>query len=108
MTRPTLILAALAALCAAPAADASIYYSTGAQFACERRSDMETLLAQADDPRRFVETIKRLHRTGFCVRLDDGTPVILHGVDGAFIEVQIAADPRPLWAFRNAIDWSAR
>jgi hypothetical protein len=103
-----LILAALAAFSAPPADAAAFYHTTGAHFACERRNDMETLFALADDQAKFRETIARLHRTGFCVRLEEGTPAVLHQVDGIYIEVQISADPRPLWALRNAIDWSAR
>jgi hypothetical protein len=108
--RPTLILAALAALCAPPAADAAFYRAKDSTLACASLSDMQEVirLALADDDAAYKQfTVARL-RSGACVFPAEGSALIVEEVRGDYARISIAADPRPLWAFVGGIDWSAR
>jgi hypothetical protein len=106
--RPTLILAALAALCAPPAADAAFYRTTDIAFACERQSDMQAIYDLTGQREAQIAKMRSLHEVGMCVRLFADIPVIVEAIDGPLIRLTVTSDPRPLWALRNAIDWSAR
>lgn len=110
MIRPTPILAALAALCAPPAAEAAFYRATGHTIACAARSDIQNVmdLALADDDTEYQATARALLHTGRCVIVAKGAALIIKRVDGEYVEIDVSADPRPLWAHATGIDWSAR
>lgn len=113
MIRPTLILAALAALCAPPATEAAFYRATDHTLACAALADMDDLiqLALSDAPgdsEKYIDTAKALLRSGRCVFVAPGARLIITRIDGQFAEIDVSADPRPLWAHVSAIDWSAR
>ena len=113
MIRPTLILAALAALCAPSITQASFYRATNSALACASRSEIETLIEtglsdEAGSDERYLRMAGALLRTGRCVFVAEGAPVIVEQVDGEWVRISVTADPRPLWVHVAGIDWSAR
>ena len=113
MIRPTLILAALAALCAPPVAEAAFYRAGDHTLACASRGDIAGLIHMAasdapGDHEKYTRTAATLLRSGRCVFVAEGAALIVKQIDGDFVELDISADPRPLWAYAPTINWSAR
>lgn len=113
MIRKTLTLAALAALCAPAIAEASFYRATSSALACASRSEIEKVIETglSDEPdanERYLRLAGALLRTGRCVFVAEGAPVIIEQIDGEWVRISVTADPRPLWVHVAGIDWSAR
>lgn len=116
MIRPTLILAALAALCAPSAFASATYRIQGSAIACERAEQIEKLVEIASRPKseenrkEFTELLGALRQLGICVAPREGTEVVLIERRATVVQVRMIAvgDPRYLWTDVLSIDWSAR
>lgn len=111
MNRPTLILAALAALCAAPAGAAVTKPST---IACERPSHVLALMDIAQRPRsdanrdEFTNLRLALRDLGYCVEPPAGTRVtVVSRHESHLVEVILEGEVRRFFVMPTSIDWSA-
>jgi hypothetical protein len=106
-----LILAALAALCAAPAANATFYRAKDATIACASLSDMQEVIKRArieGEEAAYRHFVNQRLSVGACVFPAEGQALIIEEFRGEFARVTITSDPRPLWVFAGSVDWSAR
>ena len=113
MTRPTLILAALAALCAAPAASAG-HVTRTATIACETPDQVLTFfeigLRPPSEANRleFFERLDALRSLNFCVTPPPGTRVTIARRDSPLVlEVRLETDGRRLYVLANSIEQEA-